>query len=83
MKTFMIDGVEYVDRQEAAHAMAEDYALIIGQEWTLIRANIERAFAEQPDTLAAALRVLEEQKALADKSAARAIDRLRYPGGTN
>jgi hypothetical protein len=83
MKTMIIDGVEYVDRQEAADEMAEDYEVLIKAELAKLRAKLERAFEHDPEKLAAIMRVVDKQEAPADAEAAKHIARLRRGAETH
>jgi hypothetical protein len=44
MKTMIIDGEQYADRQEAADELAEDYEVLIKAELAELRARLELAF---------------------------------------
>jgi hypothetical protein len=78
MKIVSIDGEEFVDRDEVADELAEDYAILIRAELARLKAELAQAFDAEPEKRAAVLRVLDEQLALADAQAAEAIAQLRY-----
>jgi hypothetical protein len=83
MKTMIIDGVEYVDRNEAADELAEDYEVLIKAELPKLRAKLELAFEHDPEQLTAILKTFDEQTALADAEAAKHIARLRRGSETH
>jgi hypothetical protein len=78
MKIMIIDGGEYVDRNEAADELAEDYNTLFKTGlWPKLRAELELAFEHDPKKLAAILKVFDERAALADAEAAKQIATLR------
>jgi hypothetical protein len=77
MKIMNIDGVEYVDRDQAADEMAEDYEVLIKAELAKLRTRLELAFEHDPKNLASIMRSFDKQTALLDSEAAKHIAKLR------
>jgi hypothetical protein len=84
MKIMILDGEQYVDRQEAADELAEDYNTLFKTGlWPKLRAKLELAFEHDPEQLTAILKTFDEQTALADAEAAKHIARLRRGAETH